>query len=159
MRIWVGHSPGVETDSLAAAGDTGVAWLSGADSVGFGSGDYVRSGDHFQFAGRDSGNFAVRFTPLGDSAGDYEYDNSIAGYQYVGSGRGRYVARQQVCLPERSEAYHVDAAYQPLPGLDAAFTGMLSRRSRNLFVQAGARDGLGYDGTLGWLREAAGVRA
>jgi len=130
-----------ETDSLAAAGDTGVAWLSGADSVGFGNGDYVRSGDHFQFAGRDSGHFAVRFTLLGDSAGDYEYDNSIAGYQYVGAGQGRYVARQQVRLPERTEAYHFDATARPLPGLDAAFTGMLSRRSRNLFETGWATTG------------------
>jgi hypothetical protein len=147
-----------ETDSLAAAGDTGVAWLSGADSVGFGSGDYVRRGDHFEFAGRDSGDFSVRFTLLGDSAGDYEYDNSIAGYRYVGIGQGRYVARQQVRLPERSEAYHIDASYQFLPGLDAEFTGMLSRRSRNLFAPGGSRSGLGYDGMLGWQRDAAGIR-
>jgi hypothetical protein len=152
-----GFSP-AEQESLAAAGDTDVAWLPGADSVGYGHGDYTRAGDHFLFAGRDSGDFAVRFTLVGDSAGDYEYDNSIAGYRFVGAGNGRYVARQQVRLPERGEAYHVDVKYHALPGLDAALTGLFSRHSRNLFAAGISRTGMGYDGALNWQSEAAGVK-
>ena len=147
-----------EQESLAAAGDTDLAWLPGADSVGYGHGDYTRAGDHFVFAGSDSGDFTVRFTLVGDSAGDYEYDNSIAGYRFVGAGNGRYVARQQIRLPERGEVYHVDVACDPFPGLDAALTGLFSRHSRNLFASGTSRTGLAYDGALNWQREAAGVK-
>jgi hypothetical protein len=147
-----------ETESLALAGDTTLAWLPGADSVGPGKGDYVRNGTHYDYAGRDSGDFSVRFTRVTDSTGDYVYDNSVAAWRYVGFGNGNYVARQQVRLPERSEAYHADVNWELLPGLDLDFTGMLTRLGRNLFAAAGLRNGFGYDGSVGWRRDAGGIR-
>jgi hypothetical protein len=146
-----------ETESLALAGDTSLAWLSGADSVGPGNGDYVRNGTHYDYAGPDSGDYTVHFTQVPDSTGDYAYDNSAAAWRYVGTGNGDYVDRQRVRLPERSEAYHADVSWELLPGLDLDFTAMLTRFGRNLFATTGLRDGIGYDGSAGWHRDLGGI--
>ncbi len=147
-----------ETETLALAGDTTLAWLPGAESVGPGKGDYVRNGTHYDYAGRDSGDFSVRFTQVPDSTGDYIYDNSIAAWRYTGTGTGNYTARQQVRLPERSEAYHADLNWQLLPGLDLALTAMLTRLGRNRFAATGLRNGFGYDGALGWHQDAGAIK-
>ena len=147
-----------ETESLALAGDTTLAWLPGADSVGPGKGDYVRNGTHYDYAGRDSGDFSLRFTQVPDSTGDYRYDNSVAAWRHVGLGNGNYVARQQVRLPERSEAYHADVSCELLPGLDLGFTAMLTRLGRNRFAATRLRNGFGYDGSVGWHRDPGGIR-
>jgi hypothetical protein len=147
-----------ETETLALAGDTTLAWLPGAESVGPGKGDYVRNGTHYDYVGPDSGDFSVRFTRVPDSTGDYIYDNSIAAWRYVGPGAGNYTARQRVRLPERSEAYHTDLNWQLLPGLDLDLTGMLTRLGRNRFAATGLRNGIGYDGALAWRRDAGGIK-
>ena len=127
-----------EVDYLAGIGaDTSRAWFEGGRYVGAGEGDYVVEGGHYRYAGRDSGDYEVAFTLVGDSLGDYVYDDTLAGHRYIGPGAGDYVARAKVVLPERREFVHAHGEYRRgFAALRAA--GAFSRRQRNLFAPGGA---------------------
>jgi hypothetical protein len=147
-----------EKESLAAIGaDTTRAWLDGATYAGTGQGDYVKSGDHYQYVGRDSGDYQVRFTLVGDSLGDYRYNDTILAYSFAGSGFGNYVARRRISLPKRSEAAYARAGFE-YRGFSAGVEGLVQRRDLNLFaagrapVDAGA---LNLD--AGWQDSAYGA--
>jgi hypothetical protein len=147
-----------DQESLVLAGrDTAIAWLPGADSLGPGKGDYVRAGDHFRFVGLNQGEFQVYFTLVGDSVGEYAYDNAVGGYVFVGPAQGNYVARRRVRLPERTEVYFGDLDLRFQPDLSGRLSGVLSRRNQNLFSAVSPRTGLGYHATVNWLRERYGL--
>ncbi|MCB0264876.1 MAG: hypothetical protein KDH98_17125 [Calditrichaeota bacterium] len=96
----------VETAALATAGDDPfAAAVSGADSVGFGRGNYVKADTlingqalpYFRFVDERNGNFLVRFTGVGAGNGDYSRV-SLQNYRYVGPGRGSYLPVRLVPL-------------------------------------------------------------
>jgi hypothetical protein len=127
-----------ERESLAAIGaDTSRAWLDGATYAGPGQGDYVKSGDHYVYVGRDSGDYQVRFTLVGDSLGDYRYNDTILAYSFAGAGLGNYVAKRRIALPKRSEAAYARAGFEH-SGFSAGVEGLLQRRDLNLFAPGGA---------------------
>jgi hypothetical protein len=147
-----------ERDSLAAiGGDTSRAWLDGATYAGPGQGDYVKSGDHYEYVGRDSGDYQVRFTLVGDSLGDYRYNDTILAYSFAGAGLGNYVARRKVSLPERNEAAYARTGFE-LRGFKAGVEGLFRRRALNLFAPGGAPDDAGAVGLdAGWQDSSYGV--
>ena len=127
-----------EKESLAAIGaDTLRAWLGGATYAGAGQGDYVKSGDHYVYVGRDSGDYQVRFSLVGDSLGDYRYNDTILAYSFTGAGLGNYVARRRVALPRRNEAAYARLGLKQ-KGFTAGVEGLLQRRDLNLFAPDGA---------------------
>jgi hypothetical protein len=127
-----------ERESLAVIGaDTSRAWLDGATYAGPGQGDYVKSGDHYVHVGRDSGDYQVRFTLVGDSLGDYRYNDTILAYSFAGAGLGNYVAKRRISLPKRSEAAYARTAFRHR-GFSAGAEGLVQRRDLNLFAPGGA---------------------
>jgi hypothetical protein len=147
-----------ERESLAAIGtDTSRAWLDGATYAGAGKGDYVRSGDHYAYAGRDSGDYQVRFSLVGDSLGDYRYNDTILAYSFAGPKGGNYVAKRRVALPERNEAAYARLGLEQ-QGFNVGVEGLFRRRALNLFAPGGARDDAGALGLdAGWQDSLYGV--
>jgi hypothetical protein len=147
-----------EKDSLAAIGsDTARAWLGGATYAGEGKGDYVKSGNHYVYVGRDSGDFQVRFTLVGDSLGDYRYNDTILAYSYTGAGSGNYVAKRKIALPGRNEAGYARLGLTG-HGFSAGVEGMLERRRMNLFAPGGAPiDAGALNVDAGWQDSSYGV--
>lgn len=147
-----------EKDSLAAIGaDTSRAWLDGATYAGTGQGDYVKSGDHFVYVGRDSGDYQVRFSLVGDSLGDYRYNDTILAYSFAGAGLGNYVAKRRIALPKRNEAAYARAGFQ-YRGFSAGAEGLVQRRDINLFASGGAPvDAGALNLDAGWQDSLYGV--
>jgi hypothetical protein len=147
-----------EKESLAAIGaDTSRAWLDGATYAGAGQGDYVKSGDHYEYVGRDSGDYQVRFSLVGDSLGDYRYNDTILAYSFAGAGLGNYVAKRRISLPKRSEAAYARAGFQHR-GLSAGVEGLVQRRDQNLFAPGGAPiDAGALNLDAGWQDSSYGV--
>ena len=147
-----------ERESLAAiGGDTTRAWLDGATYAGAGKGDYVKSGDHYVYAGRDSGDYQVRFTLVGDSLGDYRYNDTILAYSFVGPRRGNYAAKRRIALPERNDAAYARLGLEQ-QGFKVGVEGLFQRRDLNLFAPGGAPDDAGALGLdAGWQDSSYGV--
>ncbi len=148
----------VERESLAAIGsDTARAWLDGATYAGAGKGDYVKTDGHYVYVGRDSGDYQVRFTLVGDSLGDYRYSDTILAYSYAGAGLGNYVAKRKIALPQRSEAAYARLGLRR-SGFSAGVEGMLRRRNLNLFAPGGAPvDAGALNLDAGWQDSLYGV--
>jgi hypothetical protein len=147
-----------ETDSLAAIGaDTARAWLEGATFAGPGQGEYVQAGDHFEYVGRDSGDYQVRFTLVGDSLGDYRYNDTILAYSFAGIGLGNYVAKRRIVLPRRSEVVFARAGLEQ-SGFSAGVEGLFQRRNLNLFARSGAAvDAGALNLDAGWQDGSYGI--
>jgi len=147
-----------ERESLAAIGsDTSRAWLDGATYAGAGQGDYVKSGNHYAYAGRDSGDYQVRFTLVGDSLGDYRYNDTILAYSFAGPKGGNYVAKRRIALPERNEAAYARLGLEQ-QGFNVGVEGLFRRRALNLFAPGGAPDDAGALGLdAAWQDSSYGV--
>ncbi len=158
VRNFVEELTPEERESLAViGGDTTRAWLDGATYAGAGKGDYVKSGDHYTYAGRDSGDYQVRFTLVGDSLGDYRYNDTILAYSFAGPKRGNYVARRRVALPVRNEAAYARLGVEQ-QGFKVGVEGLFQRRVLNLFAPGGAPDDAGALGLdAGWQDSSYGV--
>ncbi len=131
--------------------DTSRAWLDGAVFVGAGNGNYVRdSSGFFAFRGERKGDFSVTFTFVGDSRGDYVYDDTLFAYRYVGPGKGEYVAKKRIVLPERHE--FVSAGVKASSSTFRVSTsGLFLRRALNLFSADGATSSRGAAvAEVGW---------
>ncbi len=121
----------------AIGGDTSLAWFDGGQQVGDGEGDYVVEGDHYRYAGRDSGDYDVVFTLVGAGLGDYVYDDTLMAHRHVGPAAGDYVAREYIVLPERRELATVDGGFVA-GDVKLEASGAFSRVSHNLFATDGA---------------------
>lgn len=95
--------------ALAAAGDN-AAFRDGATLVALPErGDYVRSDSIWVYAGKDSGDYDVRFSDVGEGNGDYLY-RGFGHFEFAGKRQGRYLpivlltpARQHEVLDNRLE--------------------------------------------------------
>lgn len=128
----------------SAAGDSGAAWLDGAEEVQAGAGDYALVDSVYRFVGAGQGNYRVRFSAVGSLQGSYVYDDSSYAYRYVGSGRGGYAPVVRVTLPTRTDLATLTVGSRLGPVTVAADAVGL-RRSRNLFASGGAMQD---DGTV-----------
>lgn len=135
-----------EIETLSAIGDdTGRAWLDGGRHVGFGQGEYRKVNTHYQYAGLGKGDYQVFFTYVGDSLGDYIYQDSC--YLYTGPNSGQYVAKRRIILPEKHEIYLVDLGLNTesaLGGFGLGIEGSMSRKDNNLFSSFADEDNNGF---------------
>lgn len=132
-------------------GDSSRAWLDGALYVGEGNGDYTADAGHYRYAGRDSGEYRVEFSLVGDSFGDYVYDDTLLAYRYVGLRAGNYLARRRVALPERQDIVFAHTGFRSSRSA-VSVEGAFRRLSRNLFAPGGAGTsvaGLNVDADFG----------
>ncbi|MBN1998311.1 hypothetical protein JW935_12205 [candidate division KSB1 bacterium] len=77
---------------LAKAGDKpDKAIIDDSTHVGKNKGHYILSEDslHFVYVGKDSGDYEISFSDVGDGLGSYAYKGS-GRYEYVGENAGRY---------------------------------------------------------------------
>ena len=120
-------------------GDTSLAWLDGGTRVAQGDGAWEldEGGGFYRHVGEGNGNYRVLFSFVGDSAGDYVYDDTLFHHVHVGEGNGDYAARFRAELPTRQEWAHARAGLE-LGGLSGSVGGVFVRRSRNLFAPDGA---------------------
>ncbi len=125
--------------------DTVNNWLSGAEFVGEGRGDYILESGYFRFVGKDRGDYRVRFTYKGESLGSYFYDDSLNGFVYLGPGLGSYVDSIRIPLPKREEVGYAKFSFG-YGKLQTSFEGVLRRRNVNLYAGDRALDGSGAVG-------------
>jgi hypothetical protein len=147
-----------DIESLSVIGDdTSRTWLDGGSYVGLGKGDYNRVNTHYVFAGHNLGEYDVTFTFVGDSLGDYVYNDSI--YQYVGLPEGSYVAKRHIALPQKNEIYLADFGVKMENGLNLDLAGSMSRSDQNLFSAIGDTNntGFAYTTNLGWEKANYGL--
>ncbi|MBS4016191.1 MAG: hypothetical protein KGZ86_07170 [Candidatus Latescibacteria bacterium] len=147
----------IESLSLVSSESSRV-WLSGVKFVGAGNGDYILENNYFVFAGIDSGDYDIRFSYVGANLGDYEYDNSIAGFRYAGVNQGKYVSRVLVQLPEQNRIYNADFKWQTPFGINIDLQGFWSQRKQNLFSENGFNNGLAYNITTSYEKEKYNIR-
>ncbi|MEO0073964.1 MAG: hypothetical protein ABIK43_04830 [candidate division WOR-3 bacterium] len=133
-RRLLGELTEEEEEHLSRIGrDTLRAWLSGANFVGAGAGEYIAEGNHFRYVGAGLGDYDVQFTFVGDSLGRYVYDDSLLGFCYVGEGIGDYVDSVRIELPQSNDIGYLQAGISQgrlLVQADAAF----QRRCLNMFA-------------------------
>jgi hypothetical protein len=129
-----------------AGDDTSKAWVSGATFVGPGLGDYIMKGDTFEFAGYKGGDYLVTFTDVGEGLGEYEF--VINGYQYVGTGNGRYTPFIRLPLPSRKSFIALDLLGEVREGVQIKGEVAGSERDINLLSDLDDGDNLGKAGTF-----------
>lgn len=112
--------------------DVVECWISGGEYVGEGRGEYILEDGHYRFTGANTGDYRVRFTFVGESAGTYVYDYLQGGFVFVGSGRGAYIDSVRVPLPKIEQSVYTRLGYSLL-GLNGYVEGALMRRNSNLF--------------------------
>ncbi|MFO7676652.1 MAG: hypothetical protein R6X12_10100 [bacterium] len=142
---------GPEREYLASIGaDTVRAWLDGGTRVGDSSGSYVLDGGAYRYVGEGRGDYRVLFTLVGDSLGDYVFDDTLGAHRHVGDGRGEYVSKYRVELPVRSELGAVELGYEA-GGFRTGLSGIGRRNVANLFAPGGGAvlDGA-IAGRAGW---------
>lgn len=113
--------------------DAGSCWISGAEYVGDGQGDYVLEGGHYRFVGAKSGNYRVKFTFVGDSQGSYKYNYYSGGFEFVGHKAGEYIDSVSVQLPSMGQMIYSKTGYC-YQGLGVFIEGAFLRRNVNLFA-------------------------
>ena len=156
---------------LAGIGsDTSRAWLPGAGYVGSGNGSYVLEAQgYYRYVGEKQGDYVVIFTQVGDSLGDYVYDDTLFACRYVGDSKGDYVALRRAVLPSREELASAGFSMHGA-GFSAGVNGVFRRTMLNLLAPdgAGVQDGAvgadvkwsagRYDVSYTGLLQAAGFR-
>ncbi|MBI5835665.1 MAG: hypothetical protein HZB25_00325 [Candidatus Eisenbacteria bacterium] len=144
-----------DLEALKRAAPGGTVQTDGAHFVGAGKGDYARIGagsgqEHFQYVGRDSGEYQVDFMLARDGSGSYS-DSLVAGglaYAWRGSGRGAYVPGRLLPVPA-SHAVAALAGGVSHGRLRVEGEGAVSLQRANLL--AGGAQGTGGAWNLGLL--------
>lgn len=132
-----------DREALAAAGDNpDAAEVSGAQFVGSGVGDYVQQidsvyGEVFTYVGDSLGDYRVSFGKV--DAGDYIYLGA-GQYQFVGPGRGQYLPRKSLPLPEAAQLVSVSGELQLADNLRLRQETALSLYDRNRLSELDDQD-------------------
>jgi hypothetical protein len=128
----------------SVSAESSAVWLDGVKYVGQGNGDYSLVSNHYVYTGLDSGNYNVQFSYLGTGQGNYDYDNSISGFRYVGDGMGKYIPKIRIQLPEQKRIYNSYINYQTGFGLNMNLDGYFSQTYHNLFSNSASKNGFSY---------------
>lgn len=149
--------------ALEAAGDSFVM-VPGA-VCGVEEGDYTEVGDHFEWAGADSGTCDVSFSFVGEGAGNYardrDLDTGLTFFRFVGDSLGAY--SDSLRLPAPRTVSLADMTLNAEFGsVRLTADGAFSRDDRNTFSDLDDNDNDGSAGraelawTSGSLFEARG---
>jgi hypothetical protein len=127
-----------EIESLYVAGDTAHVAHTYADTSS--GGDYIISGDHFEYVGPENGTHLVTFFYVGEGNGEYIYDPLIKAFSFQGSGNGNYTPTKYVPLPEQEVCYGLGSNFYGTLWLDI----FASQHDKNLFSPVNDDDNTGY---------------
>lgn len=118
--------------ALAAAGDQ-LAFRDGArPAVPPERGDYFKQDSIYVYAGKDSGDYDVTFSDVGQGNGDYNYV-SFGRYQFIGKNQGRYLPVILLAPAARHEIWDNRLALQPWRGVMLINELAISRQDLNLY--------------------------
>ncbi len=143
-----------EQAALATAGDDPLAaFVSGADSLGPGKGNYARADtvidgqlfEFFKFVGPGRGSFRVRFTGVGAGNGSY-LRVSLQEFRFVGPGRGTHLPLRLVPLAADKRLLNGGADLRLAKNWTLHSEFALSDFDRNVF--SGVDDGDNRGGAL-----------
>lgn len=146
-----------EKDSLASAGNNPLkAYISGADSVGPGNGNYVKldtllngkNYEYFKYKGLGNGDYIVRFSSVGINQGSYNRER-LGVYRFVGPGMGSYLPIRLIPLAGDKKMADVALTYQVGKNFFITGEGALSLYDRNVFSSIGDEENLGGAFTIG----------
>ena len=145
-----------EKQALEKAGDNPLkASVSGADSVGYGSGNYVKrdtllnnvSYQYYLYSGIGNGNYLVRFSSVGSGNGSY-IKKRIGVYQFVGPSLGEYLPIRLIPLAGDNKLANLRLTYRF--GKHFMINGEtgISLFDRNVFSELDDEDNLGQAYTV-----------
>ncbi|MGH7497106.1 MAG: hypothetical protein ACREOO_32550 [bacterium] len=127
---------------LAAAGDH-LAFRDGARlALPPERGDYFRQDSIWVYAGKDSGDYDVTFSDVGEGNGDYNYV-SFGHYQFIGRQNGRYLPVILLTPAQRHNVWDNRLALQPWRGVQLINELAISRLDLNLYSSLDDRDNTG----------------
>lgn len=124
--------------------DTTKAYIPSARYVGKNKGDYEKEGEVFIYVGENKGSYLVNFTFVGESLGDYNYDNIGNYYYYVGKNKGKYLPYSKIELPKENLLTSLNFELPLKENLILRWGGIISKRDENLFSPYGDTNRFGY---------------
>ena len=145
-----------EKRALEKAGDNPLAAsVSGADSVGYGSGNYVKrdtllnnvSYQYYLYQGSGNGNYLVRFSSVGRGNGSY-IKKRIGVYQFVGPGLGEYLPIRLIPLAGDNKLANLRMTYRFGKHFMINAESGISLYDRNVFSELDDKDNLGQAYTV-----------
>lgn len=86
-----------EEKKIIASSTDSIVWLPGSRYVGKNNSDYVIDDSIFIFVGYKEGSWDVKFSEVEN--GDYEYNNLIGGFEFVGKEEGRFIPYIPIPIP------------------------------------------------------------
>jgi hypothetical protein len=141
-----------DRQTLALAGDSAAAALTGG--VHFGPGDYdtvrVAGVLAYAYAGPDSGEWSLEFARAAPGLGAYADSALVAGrtvYRFVGAGNGPYRVGRALPLPESHQIWTLGGGAR-LGAVALEAEGALSRRDLNTFSSRDDGDDVGEAGRM-----------
>jgi hypothetical protein len=91
-----------QRDLLSQIGDDDTRnWVESGVYVGDDKGEYTFVDSFYVYQGYNNGDWNVLFSYIGEGQGDYIYNDSLSGFEYVGTDNGNYTSRIRISLPER----------------------------------------------------------
>lgn len=135
--------------------DTSKAYITSARYVGKNKGDYEKIGEIFFYVGENKGSYLINFTFVGESLGDYNYDNIKNCYYYVGKNKGKYLPYSKINLPKENLFTSFNFELPIKENLKFQFGGIVNKRDENLFSPLGDTNPYGYgiDFSLSYEKE------
>ncbi len=128
--------------ALAAAGDS-IAFRDDTTLVTAPErGDYVRRDSSWVYAGKDSGDYDVRFSDVGEGNGDYRY-RGFGHFEYVGKRQGRYLPIILLTPARQHEVLDNRFTFRPVRGVSLISELAISRLDRNQYSSLNDDDNAG----------------
>lgn len=130
-------------NALTAAGDS-AAFRDGATQTTLPErGDYdLRSDSVWVYVGKDSGDYDVRFSDVGEGKGDYAY-RGFGHFEYVGKRLGRYLPIVLLTPAQQHEVIDNRLAVQPVRGVSLISELAISRLDLNQYSSLNDEDNTG----------------
>ncbi|MCP4706028.1 MAG: hypothetical protein GY865_15625 [candidate division Zixibacteria bacterium] len=116
-------------------GNSELAWSDGA--VPDSAGNYVERFDtgnnqYFEYVGDSQGDYSVRFSPVGENKGEYQYVGAGI-YHYVGFGFGEYLPQVSIPIPIKEDYFNAGLLFKPAENSQVSLKIHQSLYDRNLF--------------------------
>ena len=136
-----------EKQILSHIGDNiDSAFVQSGNFVGAGKGSYIQvdtlNTTIYRYVGSNLGEYQVRFSYVGDLAGDYRYIGS-GRYRYEGKGKGGYSPKRNLPIAQSQNSATFFAGLNPINSLQFSGEIALSQMDQNLWSSNDDQDNIG----------------